>query len=91
MRTRLRRSRLSTQHETHQGHPFDCPSWPSAAVPSEPSSCVRNIVNSAIPGAIPPRDTLTCAGGQSTRSSLLARHGLSPPAEGKRASRFERA
>ena len=44
MRPRLRRSRLSTQHEKHQGHPFDCPSWPSAAVPSEPSSCVRNIV-----------------------------------------------
>ena len=55
MRPRLRRSRLSTQHEKHQGHPLDCPSWPSAAVPSEPSSysVILSAILVAIPRAIP--------------------------------------
>ena len=55
MRPRLRRSRLSTQHEKHQGHPFDCPSWPSAAVPFLPSlySAILSAILVAIPRAIP--------------------------------------
>ena len=42
--TRAHTQPRSQPTKKHQGHPFDCPSWPSAAVPSEPSSCVRTLV-----------------------------------------------